>query len=65
MIDWTTIITALIGGLPATIAAVAALIQTVRTHRQINSRMTELLETKELAAHAEGVKDEKERAERN
>jgi len=43
MIDWTTIILALITGLPATIAALAALWKSDQTHKVVNSRMEEML----------------------
>jgi hypothetical protein len=53
---------------PSTLLALATLIVGIRNSRQLktvhettNSKMSELLELTKKAAHAEGVKDEKER----
>jgi len=43
-ISWQTVILALIASLPPTIAAVAAIIQSVRTHQAVDGRLTQLLE---------------------
>lgn len=56
MVDWTTIIVAVIG---AGIAAIAPTIVALRTHREVNSRMTELLHRTRESSHAAGVEDER------
>lgn len=60
--------TALWGGLPATLIALATLIKVWRVHKELNSRLSEWKdETKQaaiaatVAAKAEGVKEEKEK----
>lgn len=53
--NWDAIIT----GLPATLVAVATLIQSIRTHRVVNSRMTEMIGVTKTASKAEGVVEEK------
>lgn len=60
---------AAIVALPPTIASVAALIMAVQVktklqevHHQINSRFDEWIKMTQVASHAEGVKDEKNRS---
>lgn len=64
--NWETVILAIVAGLPATIAAIAALIQASKaknqateTHRAVNSRMTELLEITRKQAGNEATLIEK------
>ena len=61
--NWETITLAVIAGLPAFLVALAAFIQSLRTHKAVNSRMDEMLGIVKKAAIAEGnlqgVKDEK------
>lgn len=48
--NWETVTLAIITGLPPTILAAATLVQTIKTHKSVNGRMSELLEvTKEAA----------------
>jgi hypothetical protein len=60
-INWTTVIVAALASLPATLAALATLRQGVKTHKAVNSRLTQLLALTEKAALAEGSRAEKER----
>ena len=60
--------TVFFGSLPASIAALAAMITGIVTairlkavHKQINSRMDELIVTTKAASKAEGVKEELDR----
>lgn len=57
-----TILLAAIAGLPATIAAIAALVQAAKTHKAVNSRMTELLEITRQAATDKATLAEKDAA---
>jgi hypothetical protein len=63
--DWLTFIIALIGGLPALLAAVAAFVQGLRNasnieaiHRTVNSRMDQMINLTQTKAFAEGAKSE-------
>lgn len=58
--NWEALLTAGVAALPATIAAVAALVQATKTHKAVNSRMTELLELTRRASRAEGTLEEKD-----
>ena len=60
-INWTTVIVAGLAALPATLVGIAALMQSIKTHKAVNSRLTQLLELTETAARAEGTRVEKER----
>ena len=53
----TIIIVAAIAALPTTLASLLALFKISSVHKEINSRMTELLELTRKASHAEGVKE--------
>jgi cytochrome c-type biogenesis protein CcmH/NrfF len=54
-----TVITALLVAIPATLVAIGTLIQTIRTHRAVNSRMEELLALTREASRAEGKIEER------
>ena len=62
-IDLTIVLSAFVAALPATIAAIAALIQAVRTHKEVNSRMTQMLEMNKVEAAATAVVGEKQKQE--
>jgi len=52
-IIWHEIVVAVVVAVPPTVAASAALVQAYKTHKAVNSRITQLLElTKEAATHA-------------
>lgn len=53
---WDHVLTSLMGAIPATIFALAALIQAIKTHKSVNSRMDELL----VAARSAGRQDERD-----
>ena len=57
--NWDAIILAIITGLPATLVAAATLIQSIRTHKAVNSRMTEMIDLTKTSSKAEGVVEEK------
>lgn len=50
----------LMAATPPTILATAALVQTLKTHKIINSRMDEMLRRVEVASFAAGQKSEKD-----
>lgn len=53
--DWVKIIGAVAAGLAITLTAIGALyVQIAKTHRLVNSRMSELLELTRTASRAEG-----------
>lgn len=60
MIDWQTVIIAGIAALPPTVVAAAAFVQALKTHKSVNSRMTELLEATKAQATAEATVAEQE-----
>lgn len=70
MINWTTVLVALIGSLPLTITAITGLVVVVRKldkqHALMNSRMDEQIKSVEKAATAigelKGAEDERDRA---
>ena len=62
------VVIAIVSSLPGILVSIAALVKIFRVHRELNSRLTEWREeTREatsasnMAAKAEGVKEEKER----
>lgn len=57
--NWETVIIAGFVALPPTIIAIAGLIQAARTHKAVNSRMTELLEITRKQAGDEATLAEK------
>jgi hypothetical protein len=48
--NWEVIIINVVTALPATIFACAAFVQAYKTHKSVNSRMDELLETAKIIA---------------
>ena len=58
----TLILVALVAACAPTIAAIAAVIQAMKTHKAVNSRMDELLSLAKTSSKAEGVLEEKERS---
>ena len=60
-----TIIVGLLAAIPATIAATAALVVSIKGNRLVNGRLTELLaavgKAQHAAGHAEGVEAERMR----
>jgi signal transduction histidine kinase len=50
---------ALIAAVPGTLVGTASLVQSIRNHRLVNSRMTELLELTKTSSKAEGVLEQK------
>lgn len=64
LFDWTLVLIAFIGAVPATGAAIVGIMTlraTEHTYHQINSRMDELLEVTTLQQRALAVKEERER----
>ncbi len=59
MIDWQIVVIAGIAALPPTLLALATLVTALRTHKAVNSKMTELLEATKRQAAAEATLDEK------
>jgi hypothetical protein len=59
--DIQLIVLAIIAAVPPTLVGLASLFQATRTHRIVNSRMTELLELTRKSSEAKGTLDEKER----
>ena len=60
MIDgWVLITVAIITAVAPTVAAIGAWRVAKRTHREINSRMTELLRIARAESYAKGVADQK------
>jgi hypothetical protein len=57
-----TVQIALIVAIPPTLVALGGLVQAIRTHGLVNSRMTELLDLTRKSSKAEGVQEEKENA---
>lgn len=57
--NWDLIIPAFLIAVPPTIAAIAGLIQAAKTHKAVNSRMTELLELTRRQAGDEATLAEK------
>lgn len=62
--NWDAIIIAAITSVPPTLVAAAAYLQASRTHKAVNSRMTELLEITKAAASSSATLAEKDRASR-
>jgi hypothetical protein len=62
MIDWQLLSVHILTALPATIAAIAAFIQALKTHKSVNSRMDELLKAARAEARAEAAIAEKNAA---
>lgn len=59
-LNWTTIIVAFIGSIPATLFSIAILIQSRSTHKLVNSRMSEMLQLNRVAATAMATLAEKD-----
>lgn len=66
--DYTLIVNSIIANLPATLVGLATLVTAYRAstkldvvHKQINSRMDQLLNITASSSKAEGIKEEKER----
>ncbi len=55
MIDWQTVIIAAIAAIPGALIGAAALIQAIRTHKAVNSRMDTLLKLATDKATAEAT----------
>lgn len=60
--DNTAIITAIIGLAVPTIASVMAYLKTQETHAIVNSKLDEVVKTATFAAHAEGVEEGRDEA---
>jgi low affinity Fe/Cu permease len=58
-INWETIIVSVIAATPATIAAMASFVQSLRTYKAVNGRMDELLALTRRAAGDEATLVEK------
>ena len=54
------VLVALVGAVPTTLIGIAALVKAAKISKQIDGRLSELLAITKKAAHAEGVKDEKD-----
>jgi hypothetical protein len=57
-VNWTLVLVAALAAMPPTIVGVAALLQAVRTHDLVNSRVTELVELEKRKAAADATKIE-------
>jgi len=58
-VDWSVVILAFLAAIPPSLVALAALVQAIRTHKAVNSRMTELLEVTKRAAAGDAVAEER------
>lgn len=58
-IDWTLVITVVVAAIPTTIAALAAVIVSLKTHDTVNSRMTEMKELISTEAYARGKEEQR------
>ena len=59
--NWEPIIIGVIAALPPSLVGVAALLQAIKAHNAVNSKMDALLELTRKSAFAEGQKEEKEK----
>lgn len=57
--NWDAIILAAIAGLPGTLVAAAAFLESRKTHKAVNSRMTELIRLARLEATDDATRAEK------
>jgi len=57
-INWTLVLVAALSTIPPTLAGVAALVQSARTHDLVNSRTTELVQLEKDKAFADATKKE-------
>jgi hypothetical protein len=57
-VNWTVVLVAVLAAMPPTLIALAGLVQAVRTHDLVNSRVTELVELEKRKAAVDATKIE-------